>query len=625
MHVRKTVRKTGHTLEHGTFRVRETIYICSAGCTTEVTPSPAARRKQQRTKPGTRPKPVMQAMTKKSEVLANLLLPRRSVGYDLLVHVGLQRWVHRLQREHIRDDLEQQHGIRLSTGEISNLAHDFLVYLEALHELHAPELRDVLAQDGGYPLHIDATGHAGRGTLLVAFAGWRGWVLGSWKIGTERADAILPRLRSVVARFGDPCAVMRDLGKAVIEAARDLVQPLDGDIQVLGCHFHFLKDIGKDLLTESHDQLRALFRNFKIRPDLRAIARDLGRELGPDIETARTNVDGWLDETTTGYPLPRGKAGLATVRTVAQWVLNYQADGNDEGFPFDLPYLDLHRRCGHALRAAEAFLRTSHPDRKVHRALERLHRIVEPVRSEIPFARTALVLERRARLFTELRQALRPCVKPGASLPAARITPDELRELQDIEKAINELTVSLRNRRPARGPARDMRDAIDEVLKHFVRHGSSLFGHVISLPETAGGGARLVARTNLALEGFFGSMAHAERRRSGRKNLGQDLENLPGGAPLAHNLTCPDYVAIVCGSLDDLPKAFAQLDSADRRFALPVRKESAPEELNDVVSSSLPRADRVIVRSNKLEERIYEAAGSRAPHRQPARKRRRQP
>jgi len=141
------------------------------------------------------------------------------------------------------------------------------------------------------------------------------------------------------------------------------------------------------------------------------------------------------------------------------------------------------------------------------------------------------------------------------------------------------------------------------------------------LPEAAGGGARLVDRTNLALEGFFGAMMHAERRRSGRKNLGQDLEHLPGGAPLAHNLTCADYVEIVCGSLDDLPRAFAELDAADRRFALPVRNRAAPREQSDVLGSSLPRADRAIVRSEKLEERIRTAACSRPPRRQPTRNR----
>jgi len=615
MHVRKTLRRTGHTLAHGTFEACETVYICSAGCTTEgaAAPSPV-KPHDQRTKPTT-----VQALTHRSEALAGLLLPRRTVGYDILVHVGLQRYVHRQQREQICDGLKRDYGISLSTGQVSILHHDFLIYLEALHHLRAPRLREVLARDGGYPLHIDATGEAGRGTLLVALAGWRGWVLGSWKLDTERADAILPRLRSAVARFGAPCAVMRDLGRAVIEAAGALVETLGGDIPVLGCHFHFLRDVGKDLLTESHDTLRALFRRFKIRPGLRAIARDLNRQLGPGIEAARGKVEGWLADPSMGYQLPSGTTGLAAVRAIAQWVLNYKTDGNDEGFPFDLPYLDFQHRSSHALRATEAFLRSPHPDRQVLRLVERLHRTLEPVRGEVPFARTTHVLESRARLFGELRQALRLRTKADVALPSERATPAELAQLQNIERSIKRLTTSLRTRRPQRGPAKDMRDAIDLVLDHLERHGPSLFGHLISLPEAAGGGARLVARTNLALEGFFGAMMHAERRRSGRKHLGQDLEHLPGGAPLAQNLTCPDYVEIVCGSLDKLPEAFAQLDAADRRFALPVRNRAAPKEFNDVAGSSLPRADRAIVRSEKLEQRIRDAARSRAPRRQPTR------
>jgi hypothetical protein len=618
MHVRKTGRRTGHTLAHGTFEARETVYVCSAGCTIEVAPSPTRPHKRQRTQPTT-----VQALTQRSEVLAGLLLPRRTVGYDVLVHVGMQRYVHRFQREQIRDSLDRQHGISLSTGEISILAHDFLLYLEALHELRAPKLRQVMERDGGYPLHIDATGESGRGTLLVAFAGWRGWVLGSWKLDTERADAILPRLRSTVARFGSPCAVMRDLGRAVIDAAAALVETLDGGIPVLGCHFHFLRDVGKDLLTESHDALRDLFRRFKIRPGLRAIARELNLKLGPGIDAARSNVEDWLADPSTavGHQLPGGTTGLAVVRAIAQWVLNYPADGNDEGFPFDLPYLAFHRRNSRALRATEAFLRSSPSDHKVQRLLERLHRTLEPVRGEVPFERTAIVLERRARLFAELRQALRLRTKPDAILPSPRASPDELAKLQDIKSSVKKLTASLRRRRPERGPAQDTREAIDVILEHLERHGPSLFGHIISLPEASGGGVRLVDRTNLALEGFFGAMMHAERRRSGRKNLGQDLEHLPGGAPLAHNLTCADYVEIVCGSLENLPQAFAEIDAADRRFALPVRHRAAPEEQSDVLGSSLPRADRPIVRSEKLEQRIRDAARSRAPRRQPIRNR----
>ncbi len=603
MHVRKTLRRKGQTLEHGAFLVNETVLVCAAGCMTEV-PSPTGGSERI-------------AVIQRSETLASLLLPRRTVGYDVMTFVGLQRFVHHRQRSEIQAALEADYGIKLSTGEISRLVRDFVVYLEALHQKRAPALRDALAGDGGWPMHIDATGEDGKGTMLTVYAGWRGWVLGSWKIPTERADAVLPRLRKVTEQFGDPCAIIRDLGRAMIEASRTLVQERKLDIPILGCHFHFLRDVGKDLLAESHDQLRSLFRRFEVRSRLRALARDLGRQLGADIAAARTELGRWLTQPGEAYELGAGDSGLAVVRALAQWVLDYKADGHDEGLPFGRPYLDLWRRSITALRAVEAFLRVPSEDPRVQNALERLHRIIAPVRTQLPFQRPAAVLEARARLFDELRRALRIRIKPAADPPTPSAGPKALGELQDVQRAVEKLILSLRQRRPERGPAQDTRKAIDLILEHLQRHGPSLWGHAIPVPNAAGGPTRLVERTNMLLEAFFGGLKHGERRRSGRKALTQDLENFPGAAPLAANLTKPDYVEILCSSLDQLPRAFATLDAEDRRLALPIRKGANPDDTGDIESASLPTADRGIIRSEELRQMVQAAARSRAPRRIP--------
>jgi hypothetical protein len=76
--------------------------------------------------------------------------------------------VHYRQREEIRAELKERYGIVLSTGEISALGRRFLIYLEALHREKTPALRAALEADGGWPLHIDATGEDGRGTLVTA-------------------------------------------------------------------------------------------------------------------------------------------------------------------------------------------------------------------------------------------------------------------------------------------------------------------------------------------------------------------------------------------------------------------------------------------------------------------------
>lgn len=584
--VQKTIPRHGKTLACGEFQARETVQVCATGCRYE---SGAL-------------------VTHRAVSLIEQLLPNSEAGYDVMVFVGLERFLRQRQREEIQAALLDQ-GIRISTGEVSKLSGKFARYVARLHRARARELKAALEADGGWPLHVDATGEAGRGTMLVVIAGWRKWVLGSWKISTERADLILPCLRETVRHFGPPCAAMRDLGKAMTPALDELVSELKLKIPVLACHQHFLADVGKDLLEPAHAELRALFRRTKVRPKLRALVRDLGRELGTDIEDAREAVLRWQSLVETDHRLDPGRDGLATVRALAQWTLDFKAEATGLDFPFDRPYLDLYDRSMTALQATDAFLRTPPEDKVVTRALKRLHRYLEPGACEVPFRQVAQRLRRRATLFDELRGVLRMV----ATLPEDQTVHD----LELMREQLDELVASLKKRRPSRGPARDIREAIDLILEHIETHGETLWGHAIRLPESAGGGIRLVSRTNYLSEIFFRELKHDERRRSGRKNLGQDLEHLPAEAALVRNLEHDDYVTTVCGSLDGLTVAFAELDRQERESRLNgVPRQHQDEDLRitlQIASASLSPADRRVVRTEQMDRRVAAAAGSRAP------------
>jgi len=609
MKVQKTSTHLGMTIEHGSFAARETVHVCAQRCRW---PSGAL-------------------VTHRAASLIERLMPNSGIGYDVMVFVGLQRFLHHRQRDEIRAALQKRHGLRISTGEVSRLNNAFLAYLQRLHDDRAPAIRAALESDGGWPLHLDATGEDGRGTLLTIFAGWRQWVLGAWKIPTEHAEAIIPHLRSTVALFGLPCAIMRDLGHAVTSAVETLLDELKVKLPVLACHQHFLRDVGKDLLDADYKQLQALFRRFKTCTALRALARDLGRKLGTGINDARAAVTQWQSTPDECPNLPESAAGLATIRAVAQWVLDYPSDGSDHGVPFDRPYLDLFERCAQASQAADAWLVCPPQDRRVRSALVRLHTTLSPTVREVPFVRLASTLARRAELFDELRTALRLTPKHGRNEVVAtrpRATGDAVAELRDVRKAVEKLTASLRNRRPQRGPAQDIRRAIDLVLRHIDTHGDHLWGHVISLPEKAGGGVRLVDRTNNVLEGFFHGLKHAERRRSGRKILTQDLENLPAAAALARNLIRSDYVEVLCGSLVELPRAFAKLDARARELALLAAKgkdennckhtsraprPSTPASSQQPATASMPKDDRAIIRTDAMRQRVLAAARIHPP------------
>jgi hypothetical protein len=84
-----------------------------------------------------------------------------------MVCVGLKRLLDHKQREEIKAELDEKHGIRVSSGEVSNLTGYFLEYLRRLHHARAEQLKAVLEADGGWPMQVDATGEGGRGTLFM--------------------------------------------------------------------------------------------------------------------------------------------------------------------------------------------------------------------------------------------------------------------------------------------------------------------------------------------------------------------------------------------------------------------------------------------------------------------------
>lgn len=597
MRVPKTVSRPVQTLEHGPFQLREVVRVCAAGC----------RR------------PDGGLVWRRASSLAELLIPGRSVGYDVMVWIGLQRFLHHRQREEIRSMLKSEYGITLSTGEISVLTWLFLDYVRRLHEACSPKLRRALENDGGSPWHLDATCEDGRGTLLAALAGWRRWVLGAWKIPTECAEAIHACAHETFKRFGAPCAIMRDLGPAMIEACERLVADLDANIKVLGCHTHFLADVGGDLLKAGHDNLRNTFRRLKISGGLRALARNLSRELGVDLAPARDAFRDWQKEPSS-HILPAGNTGIAVVRGLAQWVLDFLADAEYQDFPFDRPYLDLYDRCLRVRRVVDGLLRKPPENRRVLKILRRLGRIIDPVIKEPDLANTAHDLRVRARLFDELRRTLRLFPRTnGRKQPslAKPLTPQQAAAELDLRTALKSFVCSLRKRRPERGPAFNLRQAIDVILQHLKKHGKSLCGHEIRLPAKAGGGTRLVDRTNNLAESFFHAMKRGERRRSGRKNLAQDFERLPPESALVQNFKCRDYVEIVCGSLERLPRVFADMDAAARRKSTcrpQTMQPTIPNSMPMIETGSLPTLDRRLIRSEELRLRIDDIIRSKPPH-----------
>ncbi|MBD3334657.1 MAG: DUF2924 domain-containing protein [Candidatus Eisenbacteria bacterium] len=473
------------------------------------------------------------------EALCQLVRPGQRFGYDLIVHVGLRRYLGGEQREEIREALLDKHRICLSTGTISTLCDRFLSLLEALHIHRAPELS--AAQVGGYPLHIDATCERGKGGLFVCMDGWRRWVLGTGRVDTEAAEHVRPIIARTLALFGNPIAVVRDMGSGASTA----VAPLrDAGVPDLICHYHFLAAIGIRLLDRRHRALRGMIGVAGTRTKLRMLLADLKAYTGS----------------------PEGRFGPGKVResfkALILWIL--ESDGRrDAPFPFALPHLDFVRRCRQAVSRADQWVpcpRTQ-PER---RAIRHLAHLATRLERDQRLPSIVEGLEERWRLFCELRDVLR---LSKAELPRGRshflpqqIPALELLRLEQIKQGVEDYQAELeRSLPPNEKSAKRPSSPQGLILRTLKRHGSRLFGHPARIGSD-GQIAAVVDRTNNTLEQFFGEEKRRLRRRLGRAQLGRDLEQQPAQVALVANLRSAAYTRVLCGSLDNLPRAFAALD-----------------------------------------------------------------
>ncbi len=574
------------TLQHGVVSARVTTLICKKGCK----------------------KPDGKREIRRPEELDCLVPSGANIAYDVEVFCGTKRYLEGLQREEIKKQLEDEHGIFISGRKISVLANQFVEHLNKLHISRYQAFCEVLKNDGGTPWHIDATGEEGSGTVLIIYTGWREWVLGAWKITTECKEQIKPLLHETADRFGDPLAVVRDYGKGMTPAIEEFVREREAKIRILGCHTHFIKFVGNNLLTSEYNTLRQLIRSHNIRADLRRLVRAWGKKIGEKNSEMKTKIEIWISPD-QAQPLSKGYMGIATVRAMAQSALDYLENNKNQRFPFVMPYVEFYQRCKTLYQACNFYLDHPQTDKTVLKTLKQLARVLAPTISDSSFEKIDQILSYRYKLFTELRTALRlnsdeaiKKVKPGVQEPQS-----VAKELNDIKKALLKYKTSLHRRYPRKAPDKEsQRQAIDTILKYLDEHDKYLWGHVIQMPEIAGGGIKIVCRTNNCLENFNGRLKQEERKRSGRKVLTKDFEDLPEGAPLVKNLKNTDYVKILCGSFENLPAAIAKLDCDER-----VKRNLNPTQLIKVKSSttaSLPKEDRQFIRKINIAQLIQNAA-----------------
>lgn len=509
----------------------------------------------------------------RSGQLAQLVAPRQKYGYDVLAKVGILRYLECRQRCEIQKYFETTEDLHIPDSTIQQLIVRFAETMAALHVHHISRLRQPIEASGGYVLHVDGTCEAGSQIHFVCMMGPAPIVLWSAKIGSENAVEIRNVLQQVDQEFGRPAATMADLSGSIHKA----IQQQWPDLPFFYCHWHFLADVGKDLLNDAYHRLREHLRQSDIRPKLRRLAKVLDRLVGDQKAQVRwicQHLDSPQLWNTKGRNLKAASIGAGMI----EWILSAPSEGSGRGFPFDLAHLSLYLRIQQArnVLASEVLGHLKGRTPRAEKLVIRLYGILNCFLESKTLLRIVKQVQESNDLFTRLRDALRLTAQDsGQGLnETANFTNAE--HACQIETDVHRLHQTLcRERKQPLSATK--RKGIDIIATHLDKYWEGLFGHCLQ-HDGSDQGSIMVQRTNNMSERFFRHVKRFIRRITGKKKLNREINALSDKALLVFNLKTPAYVKLICGHLDGLGQAFADLCLSGVSIA-PDRKQS-PKILN---------------------------------------------
>jgi hypothetical protein len=480
-----------------------------------------------------------------SDVLLRLVGSRCNVAYDVLVFVGQALFrLHRTSRE-VRAELIAR-NVRLSTSEIEYLGRKFITYLAIGHKMATPRIRQAMEIAGGYVLHLDATHDGDAPALMTGIDSLSEIVLANVKLPGERADHIVPFLRKLQTDYGTPRACVHDMGTGICKAVAEVFPGIRDFI----CHFHFLRDIGKDYLEPSYAKLRKRLRSHATSSRLHALVREIQHCLREQSSHCAMLAKAIR---TTDPPKDTGLMPIASTYSLALWALHGKHSGDGYGFPFDRPLFDFANRLLELNRRLPELLALLLTDDEPHDNQPIFKLAVEVcfVAEDSALCQAVEELRWRCLVFDRLRKAMRIAPLDGGNGLNDEGTPKAMSTIcQGVEKFRRELE-------------EDPKLAADllshKMAKQIDKYGDKLFADPIEVDTPNGPVTIYPQRTNNILEQFFRGVRRGYRRKTGNDSMCRALHAMLADTPLVKNLDNPHYMKILLDGKANLEELFAEL------------------------------------------------------------------
>ena len=521
----------------------------------------------------------------RSEELGRLVPPGANFGYDVLVYAGKALWLRCRGEDEVVAELAQK-NVLISPREVSLLGMKFIVYLAIAHHRRAPDIMAGMRTRGGYICHLDATCEGRDPLPMSSIDALSEIILGSVKLPAENEEHIAPFLERIKNTFGIPLALVHDMGKGILKAVKRVFP----DVPDYVCHFHFLRDIGKDFLGGEYDTIRRQLRKHGITAGLRWRARQFKDAIDRNPELINA-----LQSVITNALLPdQACPSLPVINayTLIHWALQGKSEGNGYGFPFDHPHPAFAKRIRVLHAEAEKLqpiqLRGEWKDTIPY---FKIHTTLKAVMKDRTLWDAVDALEAKTFVFEKLRAAMRIAPQSGRH----GLNDDGQKgNIRAIEQRVNAFCAWVTSRKEYPRNRADQK-TIEQIDKYKAK----LFAEPISVQTPSGAILIQPQRTNNILERFFRDLKRANRRKTGNASAGRMLRAILAETPLVRNLENPDYMKILLNGKTSLEDLFAETDIVTLRKEF-IKAQSDPEKI-------LAKLKPLISMPEKLVEMIQKA------------------
>jgi len=376
-------------------------------------------------------------------------------------------------------------------------------------------------------------------------------------------------------QIGEPLALMHDMGSGILSAVAEVFPNAPDFI----CHFHFLRDVGKDLMLQDYQTINDRLRVSGVRSELRKKGAYLEKKFGRDSQGVRDFSASLASGSLTSDHLEQIPA-VATCALI-HWAFEAPRVSKGYGFPFDRPHFEFYLRLKEIHRVLENIMDIRL--RKVlkdNRPFANAWRLIGEVLSDKKLKSAVNDLERKSIVFDELRAAMR--IAPPDGENGLNDDADEA-DMKTIEKGVKTFRKKLEKREDRQTCCKKMAEQID-------KYWDKLFADPITVDTPDGPLVITPQRTNNILERFFRGRKRSYRKKSGTSSLSKTLKSLLADTPLVSNLYDQGYREIILDGCGSLEERFSGIDAKLVREEMKQAKKNQ-DKISPEVKKIISRPD----------------------------------